>query len=62
MIQLLDKINCTDLRLEYHHTSSSKNVLTLQFNECNSIHRICYESIHDIIYHEEKLVSIRNEL
>ena len=37
MIQLLDKINCTDLRLERHHTSSSKNVLTLQFNECNSI-------------------------
>ena len=37
MIQLLDKINCTDLRLEHHHTSSSKNFLTLQFNEFNSI-------------------------
>ena len=37
MIQLVDKINCTDLRLEHHHTSSSKNILTLQFTECNSI-------------------------
>ena len=56
MIQLLDKINCTDLRLEHHHTLPSKNVLTLQFNELH------YNSIHNIIYHEEKLVSIRKEL
>ena len=44
MIQLLDKINCNDLRLEHQHTSSSKNILTLQFTELlSTIKKIWFE-------------------